>query len=171
MVSGNGVIHVSPVDTTSRTLDVAWPGTFTLVTVRLDRGTEFALDAMMSEFRDQARTEVKTRTESSQEHRLYLSISNYFGKNADDKAAAIVYRDRHLLPAVGEGKSFLIDFVGVETTTHSFLNALLASPIRRMGIRAYKRVRIVNATKDIRETVDYVLDDNTGDGADESTYE
>lgn len=171
LVSGNGVLHISPVDTTSRTLDVAWPGTFALVTVRLDRGTEFALDSMMNEFRAQARSEVRARSDANEEQRHYLSIYNYFGKNADDKQAAIGYRDRYLLPAINEGKSFVIDFNEVETSTHSFLNALLASPIRRMGLKAYKRIRVINATKDIRETIDYVLDDNTGDGAAESQYE
>jgi hypothetical protein len=139
--------------------------------VRLDRGTEIALDAMMSDFRAQARAEVKARSEANEENRHYLSIYNYFGRNADDKQAAISYRDKHLMPAVSEGKAVLIDFNDVDSSTHSFLNALLASPIRRMGLRAYKRIRIVNATQDIRETIDYVLDDNTGDGAGDEKYE
>ncbi|WGS50872.1 STAS-like domain-containing protein [Paraburkholderia sp. D15] len=171
LISGNGVLHISPVDTTGRTLDTAWPGTFALVTVRLDRGTEFALDAMMSDFRAQARAEVKARSDANEENRHYLSIYNYFGRYADDKQAAISYRDKHLLPAVAEGKTILVDFNDVETSTHSFLNALFASPIRRMGLRAYKRIRVINASKDIRETIDYVLDDNTGDGADDEKYE
>jgi len=171
LISGSGVLHVSPMDTTSKALDVGWPGTIALVTVRLDRGTEFALDLMMSEFRAQARTEVKARTSANEEHRHYLSVYNYFGRFADDKKEAISYRDKYLLPAVDEGKSLVIDFNDVQTSTHSFLNALLASPIRRMGLKAYKRIRIINAPNDIRETIDYVLDDNTSDGADDAKYE
>jgi len=171
IVSGNGVLHISPTDTTSKTMETSWPGTFALITVRLDRGNEFALDAMMSEFRDQAKSEVKARNSANEESRHYLSIYNYFGRNADDKQAAITYRDRHLLPAVEKSKSIVIDFKDVNTSTHSFLNALLASPIRRMGLISFKKIRIVNATSDIRETIDYVLDDNTGEGADDSKYE
>ena len=171
LISGTGVVHVSPVDTTSKTLDVGWPGTIALVTVRLDRGTVFALDSMMNEFRAQARAEVKARTSANVEDRHYFGVANYFGRFADDKQAAINYRDKYLLPAVDAGKSIVVDFNDVETSTHSFLNALLASPIRRMGLRAYKRLRIINAPKDIRETIDYVLDDNTGDGAEDSKYE
>jgi len=171
IVSGNGVVHISPVDITGMQLDHSWPGTFVLVTVRLDRGTEIALDALMNEFREQARKEVDTRNLVNQQERFYLSIRNYFGRFADDKESAIRYRDRHLLPAVDTGKSFVIDFDGVDSSTHSFLNALLASPIKRMGLRAYKRIRVVNATKDIRETIDYVLDDNTSEGADDSKYD
>ncbi|MNJ67409.1 hypothetical protein D3C77_635800 [compost metagenome] len=89
---------------------------------------------------------------------------NYFGKNADVKSEGISYRDKYIIPALSDGKSLLLDFVDVDSSTHSFLNALLATPIRRLGLMAYKRIRIVNATKEIRETIDYILDDNTGDG-------
>lgn len=171
IVSGNGIVHISPADITSKQLDVAWQGTFVLVTVRLDRGTEFALDSLMNEFRAQARQEVDARKSATQQDRFYLSIYNYFGAYADNKDAAINYRNKYLLPAVDEGKSFVVDFQGVESSTHSFLNALLASPIKRMGLLSFKRIRIVNAPRDIRETIDYVLDDNTGDGASEEKYE
>ncbi len=171
IVSGNGMAHISPVDITSKSFDYHWPGTFVLVTVRLDRGTEFALDSLMNEFRAQARKEVDARKSIHQQDRFYLNIQNYFGRYADDKEAAIRYRDRHLLPAVNDGKSFVIDFQGVESSTHSFINALLASPIKRMGLMSYKRIRVVNATNDIRETIDYVLDDNTSEGADGAKYD
>lgn len=168
ILSGNGVVHISPTDITSKNLEVIWPGVFILVTVRLDRGTAFALDALMREFREQARREVNSRTSVEQQNRFYLNIYNYFGAYADDKEAAIRYREKRILPAVDEGKTFVIDFHNVESSTHSFLNALLASAIRRMGMNAYKRIKVVNATPDIRETIDYVLDDNTSEGGNQS---
>lgn len=172
LVSGNSVLHVSPNDLTSHTLRNAWNGTFVLITMRLDQSYQFALDQMMQELREQARSEVTARTTDEREQKLYLHVYNYFGKNADDKQAAIAYRNRHLIPAIDEGKIVVIDFDGVETSTHSFLNALLASPIRRMGMSAYKRIKITRAKGDIRETVDYVLDDNTSpEGANPSKYD
>ena len=171
VVSGNGLIHISPTDTTTKRLDSNWPGSLALVVVRLDRGTVFALDSMMNDFRAQARTEVNARTSASAENRHYLSIYNFFGKNADDKEAAIRYRDRVLLQVAVEGKSIILDFTGVTSSTHSFLNALLASPIRKIGLMAYKKIRIVNVSNEIRETIDYILDDNTGDGVDDAKYD
>lgn len=170
IVSGRGAIHISPVDTTGKTLDAGWPGTFVLVTVRLDRGTEFALDTMMSEFRDHAKAEIAARTQAVTLQRLYVGVYNYFGRNADVKSEAIRYRDKHIIPALTEGKSLVLDFADVDSSTHSFLNALLATPIRRLGLMAYKKIRIINATKEIRETIDYILDDNTGDGVTEEAY-
>ena len=172
LVSGNSVLHVSPNDLTSHTLRNTWNGTFVLVTMRLEQSYQFALDQMMQELRERARAEVSARTQDEREQKHYLHVYNYFGKNADDKQAAIAYRNRHLLPAIDAGKLVVLDFDGVETSTHSFLNALLASPVRRMGMNAYKRIKITRAKGDIRETIDYVLDDNTSpEGADPSKYD
>jgi hypothetical protein len=172
LVSGNSVLHISPSDLTSRTLENSWRGTFVLITMRLDQSYKFALDQMMQELREEARAEVGARTHDEREQRHYLNVYNFFGKNADDKQAAITYRNRHLLPAIDDGKYVVLDFENVETSTHSFLNALLASPVRRMGMNAYKRIKVTRAKGDIRETIDYVLDDNTSpDGADPTKYE
>lgn len=172
VVSGNAVLHVSPNDLTTHELRNRWNGTFVLISMRLDQGDRFALDQMMQEARDQARSEVSTRQKEEVEQRHYLNVYNYFGKNADDKQAAINYRGKHLLAAVDAGKVVVLDFDGVETSTHSFLNALLASPIRRIGMAAYKRIKVTRARPDIRETIDYVLDDNTSpEGADPSKYD
>lgn len=172
LVSGNGVLHVSPNDLTSQTLTSNWNGCFALLTVKLDQSNKFAYDLMMEEFRQQARKEVEARKGAESENRHYLNMYNFFGKHADDKAAAIQYRNRYLFTTVDEQKVLLLDFENVESSTHSFLNALLASPIRRMGMLAYKKIKVVRSTADIRETIDYVLDDNTSPtGIDNSKYE
>lgn len=59
--------------------------------------------------------------------RYTVSVLNYFGKWAEDKDAAITFRDRHLIPAIQQGKRVDLDFRDVETAPHSFLNALLAN--------------------------------------------
>ena len=172
IVSGDAVLHVSPNDLTSTTLKSRWNGTFVLISMRLDQSYQFAYDQIMQEFRVQARSEVGTRKNEESEKRHYLHVYNYFGKNAEDKSAAINYRNKRLFEAVDSGQVIVLDFEGVETSTHSFLNALLASPIRRMGIGAYKKIKVTRALSDIRETIDYILDDNTSpDGANPSKYE
>ncbi|MGV8691542.1 STAS-like domain-containing protein, partial [Pseudomonas aeruginosa] len=66
-----------------------------------------------------------------------------------------------IFPALDEEKQIVIDFEGVISSPHSFLSALLASPIKSIGMNAYKKIKILNATPDIRETIDFILDDNT----------
>jgi hypothetical protein len=161
LVSGHGQMHISPRDTTTKMNTSSWPGTFVLVSISVDPSIKFALHSMMQEFRESARAEITKQDESASESRHYLSIDNYFGSHAEDKSAAIKYRTEKLVPAINAGKSILVDFSNVNYAPHSFLSALFATPIRILGIAAYKRIKIVNATPDIRETIDFILDENT----------
>jgi len=165
IVSGHGVLHVSPADVTTRRIENPWPGTFALVSIGLERQASFDLHTLMAEFRQAATRELDAKGKAESEGTFYVSITNYFGPYPEDKSAAIKYRDRALLPAVGEGKKVLLDFDGVISSPHSFLNALLATPIKRLGMNAYRKIKIVNAKPDIRETIDFILEDNTSDGA------
>jgi hypothetical protein len=132
-----------------------------LVSVRLESDESVSLHHMMSEFREAAQIEVNKRLSRESDDRFYLHVVNIFGPFAEDKQAAIKYRDKYLLNAIDNGKSLLIDFDGVTSAPHSFLSALFSTPITRMGMAAYKRLKIVNASPEIRETIDYILDENT----------
>jgi len=161
IASGNGLVHVSPIDISGRTLDKFWPGTFVLIKVRLDQISDLSLDRLMGEFREAAYNEVsKIETEDASSRHLII-IEHFFGRYAEDKEAAIGYRDRHMLPALANGHSLVIDFKNVQASPHSFLSALLATPVKRLGMDAYKKIKIVNAAQDIRETIDFIMDENT----------
>ena len=80
-----------------------------------------------------AEEEVEGAAKVDQESTLYVNIFNYFGKWAEDKDAAISFRDRRVLPAAAQDKRIELDFSGVETAPHSFLSALLATPILRLS--------------------------------------
>jgi hypothetical protein len=88
-------------------------------------------------------------------------IQNYFGRYAEDKDLAKKIRDEKLLPALAENKTLTLNFEEIISAPHSLLNALLATPIERLGLVAYKNIKIINAAPDIRETLDFIFDDNT----------
>lgn len=161
VVSGEGVIHISPRDVTGRTIAQNWPGAFVLVTIKIENNPEFFLHKIMQEFREAANREQAAADNSERENAHYLSIYNYFGRHAEEKEAAINYRDNRLFPEIIAGKSIKIDFAEVISAPHSFLSALLASPIKHLGLSAFKVIKIVNATPEIRETIDFIFDDNT----------
>nr|WP_239231500.1 STAS-like domain-containing protein [Comamonas aquatica] len=117
----------------------------------------------MAEFRDAAQREQQESNNAEKDNTHYVSISNYFGTYPEDKSAAISYRDRYLIPSIDKGKKILLDFDGVNSSPHSFLNALIATPIKILGMMAFKRIKIINARQDIRETIDFILEDNTSD--------
>ena len=105
--------------------------------------------------------EQKRADGSEEKENFYIHVANYFGFYAEDKEAAIRFRNERIFPALEEEKKIKLDFVGVESSPHSFLSALLASPIRSLGMKAYKNIKILNASPDIRETVDFIMDENT----------
>ncbi|ELO1812805.1 DUF4325 domain-containing protein [Vibrio fluvialis] len=162
IVSGDGVVHISPRDITTKKLESFWPGTFVLVTIKVDlEDSEQTLEQMLRGFREEALSEQNRADGDEQYSQLYINISNYFGFFAEDKEAAIRFKNERIFPAPEQGKKILLDFKGVESSPHSFLSALLASPIKSTGMRAFKVFKVVNATADIRETLDFIMDENT----------
>jgi hypothetical protein len=115
----------------------------------------------MQDFRNAANEEQRYADNTEEDQRLYFGINNFFGSHAEDKEAAIRARDNRIFPALAAEKTIVVDFVDVKSAPHSFLSALLASPIKSLGLSAFKRIKIVNATSEIRETIDFIFDDNT----------
>ncbi len=161
VLTGNGLLHVSPRDVTGRTLKNNWPGTIVLVALKIEGEPTFILHKLMQEFRAGADKEQRLADSMESDNRFYLSMTNYFGPHAEDKEAAINYRDTRLFPAINSGKYVVVDFDGVKSAPHSFLSALFASPIKTLGLQAYKAFKFVNTSPEIRETIDFILDDNT----------
>jgi uncharacterized protein DUF4325 len=161
IISGNGLVHVSPTDVTRKKLTASWPGTFVYVTVKLGAIADLNLQRMMSEFREAAASEAILGSANEQKDNYYFNVRNYFGRYAEDKPLAIKLRDEKLIPAIQGGLSITLDFEEVKSAPHSLLNALLATPVKRLGLTAYKKIRVINASPEIRETVDYIMDENT----------
>ena len=161
IISGSGVVHVSPTDVTERTNQFSWPGTFVNVRLKLSSIHNLNLQKMMSEFRAAAEQELNRGVRAEWEAFYYLHIRNYFGRYAEDKELASKIRDRDLMPAVKGGQGLVLDFDGVISAPHSLLNALVSSAIRHFGMTAYKRIKVINAAPEIRETIDFILDENT----------
>lgn len=162
IVSGNGQLHVSPREITTRELSSAWPGTFVLLNIRLWQAPpEIPHTGARSALMDEARQAREKRTNGGD--RIVISMQNHFGRYPEDKAEAVRFRDRVLMQAVHERKPILLDFKDVETATHSFLNALLAGPIRAYAeaqLNPYKYVRSTNDNEGVRQTIQFILDTN-----------
>jgi hypothetical protein len=161
IISGNGLVHISPTRKTRKKLRSSWPGTFVYVTLKLGAIVDLNLQKMMAEFRESAASELAQANSGDRKEAVYLNIRNYFGRYAEDKQLAIKLRDEKILPTVEEGISITVDFEEVISAPHSLLNALLATPIQRLGLAAYKKIKIINASPEIRETVDFIMDENT----------
>ncbi|MGI9054258.1 MAG: STAS-like domain-containing protein [Pyrinomonadaceae bacterium] len=157
IVSGNGFVHISPEEIISWELKHQWKGTFVYVKMKLGLIKDLNLQKMISEI-----TKSIPKVDKTEEiDNLYISIRNYFGRYAENKDLAKKIRDEKLLPALAENKTLTIDFDEIVSAPHSLLNAMLATPIERLGLSAYKKIKIINAAPEIRETLDFIFDDNT----------
>ena len=161
IVSGNGLVHVSPLQVTKRELNFHWNGTFVYVTVKIGSVKNLTLQNMMIELTQTAVAEMSQADSKEQKQSFYLNINNYFGRFAEDKSLAIKLRNTKLIPSIDEKKTLTIDFEDVTSATHSLLNALLATPIQKLGMTAYKKIKIINASPEIREIIDFIFDENT----------
>lgn len=161
IISGNGLVHISPRDITGKTLKSFWNGTIVLVTINIEKEPGFILQKIMQEFREEAIAEQKKAEKEEKDDEFYVNIYNYFGIYADSKDEAIKFRDNKLFPEINNGKKIVLDFENITSAPHSFLSALLASPIKTLGMFAYKRFKFINTSPVIRETIDFILDDNT----------
>ena len=161
IVSGDGHLHVSGRDITGKSLANSWPGTVVLVTLRLGATLDLSLHRLMQEFRTKAMDEQKKGDSKEDGKRFYFSIANEFGSFAEYTPAAVGFRDNKLMPAVAAGRVIVIDCDGVSSAPHSFLSALLATPIKVMGLKSYKMMKVINASSEVRETIDFIMDENT----------
>ena len=84
-------------------------------------------------------------------------MANYFGSRCEIKHEAKNFRDRHIMPAILAKQTIILDFNTIESAPHSFLTALLATPIQSLGLAAYKKIKIQNANEIIRATLDFIF--------------
>ena len=162
IVSGSGLVHVSPTEETSRTLKSSWRGTFVYVTLKINLTVKFNQENMVSELSKAAAAEMSQADSKDQNQSFYINIKNYFGRFAEDKYLAIKLRDQKLLPAIDKGMTLKIDFEDIELAPHSLLNALLATPVRRLGSSAFIKIKIVNAPQEIRDIIEFIFAENSG---------
>jgi hypothetical protein len=131
-----------------------------LINLNISDAPPVSLQDLLGEIRIKAELELSEAETREQDSKFYVSIENYFGKWAEDKDAAITFRDRRLMPAILEGKKIELDFRGVETAPHSFLNALLATPAQTLGVKAYQWIRVHNASGSIHEIIRTIFESN-----------
>lgn len=161
LVSGDGLLHISPRDITSKTLSKSWNGTIAFLAIKLEGNEKNDLQTILQELRKNAEEERNKQKLIKVDEQFIVNMNNFFGDFAEIKDDAIKYRDKYLLPAIEDGKKIILDFQNIKSAPHSFLNALLATPIKRLGMSAYKKIRVINAEMNIRETIDFILEDNT----------
>lgn len=77
---------------------------------------------------------------------------------AENKDAAKALRESVILPALAAGEAVVLDFSAVETTTQSFVHALISDAVRRYGEEGIPRLRFKGCNGEVRQLVTTVVE-------------
>ena|SRR2546428_38242 len=80
------------------------------------------------------------------------------GTFAENKDLARELRRDVILPALKEGGNVILDFTGVESTTQSFIHALISQIIREFGINILDRMPFKGCNEGVRKFVSIVTE-------------
>lgn len=87
-----------------------------------------------------------------------IDICNCCGSFAENKDSAKNLRETVIKPnlATEKGK-IIIDFNGVDTSTQSFIHALVSDVLQKHGVEALKRLEFKNCNKSIKSIITTVV--------------
>ena len=85
---------------------------------------------------------------------LFKKVGN-FAENKD--AARDIRRDK-IIPALESDKEVILDFKDVESTTQSFIHALISELIRKYSGNVLDRVLFKNCNETVRKIINIVVD-------------
>ena len=80
------------------------------------------------------------------------------GSFAENKDAAREIRVKKIIPALEKREEVIIDFEGVESTTQSFIHALISDLIRRYGVEVLEKVSFKNCNEIVKKIISIVVD-------------
>ena len=80
------------------------------------------------------------------------------GSFAENKDIARDIRLKEIIPALENGKEITLDFKGIESTTQSFIHALISDLIRKYGIEILEKIIFKNCSETSRKIINMVAD-------------
>jgi len=91
-----------------------------------------------------------------------VEVTIHGGKFAEDKDAAKELRKNLIMPSLAEGKRVIIDFSQVTSSTQSFVHALIAEPLQKLGEDVLEKLEFHACAPQVRTLVELVVDYSLG---------
>ncbi len=89
---------------------------------------------------------------------MKISIKKYCGSFAENKDQAHDIREKHIRPILeSTDKVIVLDFSGVDSSTQSFIHALISGFFQDLGEKALERFEFHNCTKAVKSLVGTVV--------------
>jgi len=88
-----------------------------------------------------------------------IKILDLVGSFAENKDVARDLRTQKILPSMEKNENIIFDFGGVETTTQSFVHALISDTIRTRGIDQFiGKTEFKNCNDSVKKIINIVVD-------------
>lgn len=81
---------------------------------------------------------------------------------AEDKDSAKEIRKEVIMPSLLANKTVILNFCGVTSSTQSFVHALIAEPLQKMGEPVLKRLEFRSCAPQVKNLVELVVDYSLG---------
>jgi len=89
---------------------------------------------------------------------LNIKIINFVGSFAENKDVAQSLRKEQIIPTLEKGNEVILDFVGIDATTQSFVHALISDVIRIFGSEILDKISFKNCNVTVKKIIEIVID-------------
>jgi len=89
---------------------------------------------------------------------IAINMASSVGSFAENKDLARAIRREQILPALRDGKKVILDFYGVNSTTQSFVHALISELIRDFGTEVLDRIVFKSCNETVKKLVSIVIE-------------
>jgi len=87
-----------------------------------------------------------------------IRIFEKAGAFAENKDIARDIRLQEIIPSLEQGEPITLDFGGVDSTTQSFIHALISDAIRRHGADSLDEISFKSCNKNIQQIIKIVVE-------------
>ena len=87
-----------------------------------------------------------------------IKLFNKVGSFAENKDFAREIRVEKIIPALDKNQQVVLDFEKIDSTTQSFIHALISDLIRKYGNQVLDQLRFKSCNKTIQKIITIVID-------------
>ena len=89
---------------------------------------------------------------------ITIKIVDYAGSFDENKDIAREIRLGFIFPALEKGNNIILDFSGVDSSTQSFIHALISELIRKNGVDVLDEISFKDCNETIRKIISIVVE-------------
>lgn len=89
---------------------------------------------------------------------IHIKLYQQVGSFAENKETARAIRIKKIVPALKKNEDIVLDFEKVDSTTQSFIHALVSDLIRTYGSDVLDKIRFKSCNETVQKIITIVID-------------